>query len=364
MRITLRSAMFFCVLATSQNQKCSSFKASNSFDRSRLFSEVTPYQFSNKVRSDVFRIVDKRGLKWVRNIGRKGLPQSNTSIGLPLKERLLIFLRRFATEVTSFGATLSLLQFIPLMKRLFVRTSYWSFICNNLLRWSFASIVLRLVLLHSDITTSNPSLSRGETDQWFLSGSKYFATSEKTSTPVPVIIRQVPGNGSCMFLAIAAGILYNESSSDGVKQHPSMSEVDKLSRKLRSQAVDILSDAIQNNLQLIVQENESICAVQLVELVANKYGLATDDYLKQMRKPGVWGGGPELIALANKGCNIVLLEKEENTTHLKVSTRFGPTSQNKNPIYILSANSNFPGTINERLHNHFLAVFPTSQLNL
>ena len=365
MPVTLmRSAICFCALATSPNRKCYAFLKSNSLDRSRLFREVSPHQFSNEAHSEVFHISDKKGLEWIRYIGRRGLPQSNTLIGLPIKERLLIFLRRFTTEVISFGVTLSLLQFIPTINSLFVRTSSRSFICNNLLRWSIASIILRVVLLHSEIASSNPSISRGESDDWFLSGS-YFATSEETATPVPVIIRQVPGNGSCMFLAVAAGILHNESSSDDVKQHPSMSEVDKLSRELRSRAVDILSDAIQKDLQLIVEENESICASQLVELAAAKYGITTEDYLKQMRKPGVWGGGPELVALANQGsCQIVLLEKEKNTTHLKVSTRFGPAAQNsaKPPIYVLSANNNFPDTINETKHNHFLAVFPAFEL--
>lgn len=70
-------------------------------------------------------------------------------------------------------------------------------------------------------------MSRGEDADWFLSGS-FYAASDKLNEPISVRIRQVPGNGSCLFLSIAAGILYNESLEDGIKKHPNMAELQQL----------------------------------------------------------------------------------------------------------------------------------------
>jgi hypothetical protein len=209
-------------------------------------------------------------------------------------------------------------------------------------------------------------MSRGESDDWFLAGT-YFARTDENAPPIEVKIRQVPGNGSCLFLAIAAGKMYNESSSEAsTKQHPSMSDVQNLSLCVRNQAVTILADAIKHNKQLVMQKDESIYAAELVDLAAKQYGLTVDEYLNNMRDVGVWGGGPEIVALASGlECNIVLLET--NNANLKVSARFGPThavDESKPPIYILSANNKFPNTQGSggAKDNHFLAVFPTSYL--
>ncbi|KAL3805595.1 hypothetical protein HJC23_005839 [Cyclotella cryptica] len=223
-------------------------------------------------------------------------------------------------------------------------------------------------------------MARREDDEWFLYGS-YFLVSDKTAAPVSLRIRQVPGNGSCLFNAIAAGILYNSSSitANDVEQHPSMPEVRKLSSQLRTKAVDMLASGIKHTEQLIMQKDEMIDASNLVRLAADQYGITSNEYLENMRDERVWGGGPEIVALANElQRQIVLLETTDYSRaaqnsnqsshdgcsiYLKVSALFGPSSEGYEfgpPIYILSANQMFPKKRGvQARENHFLAVFPS-----
>lgn len=311
-----------------------------------------------------------------------GLPRSTfaSTSDLALNQRLYIFLKGFLLEVFCVVISLSLIQLLPKIKELFVQVSYRNFVSINITRWIISSLAVRLVLLQSNITSSRPSTLRGEDADWFLVGS-YFAMSDETDSPIPVHIRQVPGNGSCLFLAIAASILYNNSSTkDNTKHHPSMSDVHKLSLELRSRAVDFLSNGVRRKTQLIIQNDEDIDAATLVGAAAEQYGITVDEYLHNMRDVKVWGGGPEVVSLANElKCPIILLKTIDDNAvkspddsfnktaiNVRVSSRFGPklrTNKANTPIYILSANQNFPRKYRSNAKdNHFLAVFPTSHL--
>lgn len=305
-------------------------------------------------------------------IRRGGLPRSVfVTSDLSLKQRLLQFTKRVSIEVALIGILLSLLRTAPLLKRFFGHS-----ISLDLSRWAIVSLTVRLMLLYSEINSSTPSMIRGEDADWFLSG-KYYAKLSEQAEPVPMTIRQVPGNGSCLFLSIAAGILYNQSLKNGANQHPTMSQVQNLSRKLRNQAVDILAHSILHNKKLIMQKDESILASELVKLAANQYGITSNDvYLQNVRNARVWGGGPEIVALANGLVRRIVLMEVDNTCskqnskntaiYLKVVARFGPdsVSNETNPaVYILSANQNFPNVHDgNAADNHFLAVFPCSSL--
>lgn len=117
-----------------------------------------------------------------------------------------------------------------------------------------------------------------------------------------------------------------------------------------------------------MQHDERINASELVHLAASQYGLTADQYLNNMRDSKVWGGGPEIVALANGlKYKIILLETGGTVSdNLKVSASFGHAlndNETSPAIYILSANQSFPNAINGNADdNHFLAVFPSSQL--
>jgi len=68
------------------------------------------------------------------------------------------------------------------------------------------------------------------------------------------------------------------------------------SRKLRAQAVECLR---QERRRLVLQGKESLRARELVKMAASQYDMSPEDYCDSMEQDCVWGGGPELVALAN-----------------------------------------------------------------
>ena len=103
---------------------------------------------------------------------------------------------------------------------------------------------------------------------------------------------------------------------------------------------------------------------------ASQHGISPQKYLSDMRREA-WGGGPEIVALANSlKRQIVLLEvadahesngEEGDAIYLKITARFGPASQ-RTAIYILSTNQGFPYDYRGKRSNHFLAVFPSQPI--
>lgn len=286
----------------------------------------------------------------------------------------------------------------------FLERSRTHFILTNLTRWTAASLSIKLIMFQSRITPTVPSQARGESTDWFLHGSyrilsdgcgsgeptgKHVTTTECVPPSIPVKIRQVPGNGSCLFHSIAAGILFNESASNersmtlpaDLTAHPPMSKVVDYSSTLRAQAVEVLSHGFDGNestavenleTELSMQNGKTISTMTLVGTVATQYGMTPAEYLSTMRQENVWGGGPEIVALSNFiERPIVLLEptdtyitegvgeeqkSQPGTIYLKTAAQFGPSGGK--PIHILSTNQQFPVEYHGMIQNHFLAVFP------
>lgn len=345
-----------------QNQHCKSFCIPSRIKKKTIikFSSNNNNGISTHLSADKELTLDSKFRR------RRGLPRSKigSAANLHLQQRLVLFVKRFVSELSCAFILLSIIKSSPILKRLVLK----SCIRTNVLRWAVLSLAIRLLLVYSEITSSTPNMSRGENAEWFLPGT-YNATSDKCKS-VPVRIRQVPGNGSCLFLAIAAGVLYNESLNNDVGQHPTMAQVKTLSTKLRNQAVDAFVDGIKYGKSLVMQQDEIIKTAQLVQLAASQYNLTVEQYLNNMRDAQVWGGGPEIVVLANTlKCNIVLLEENRTASdiNLKVSARFGPqpkVPEHKSTVYILSAHQDFPKNVrgDNVKDNHFLAVFPTTQL--
>jgi len=212
--------------------------------------------------------------------------------------------------------------------------------------------------------------------------------------PRIVEIRQVPGDGNCLFHSIAACLSFAEN-----KTHVDMKEVNIptlrcISRRLRTVAVDCLS--LKPRRLLFLQGDEYLRAKELVDAAASQYDLSGGVYCDLMRKDSYWGGGPEIVAL----CNVLRrpiyvyelvattpstsknLPTTENVprggsgttttakTLKKINTNFclrrmacfgSPKFDNKSPIHILSADSRFPDVVPGKQltnGNHFLALFP------
>mmetsp|Transcript_13281 Transcript_13281/g.25924 ORF Transcript_13281/g.25924 Transcript_13281/m.25924 type:complete len:453 (+) Transcript_13281:121-1479(+) len=301
-----------------------------------------------------------------------------------------------------------------------------AFAATNLTRWIAASLTFRLVNMHSQISSWGPSSSfKEENNNWFLNGA--FILVDEKEDKYPVAIRQVPGDGSCLFHAVAAGLLCRQMMENNItavvpdsfdvsdlsrdptafpnmrQLHPTMSEILNSSSKLRQRAVDTLQHSLNEQSLLYLHTNQTISASELIKSATQQYdGLTATEYLKDMRQYGVWGGGPEIVALANAlGRQIILLEPwdddvgveekhlsacalnseriDHSTACLKVAAQVGKRrdvnegsgvrvdSTLSGDIFILLANQEFPhmfgkknAGIDYNSRNHFLAVFPVA----
>ena len=213
---------------------------------------------------------------------------------------------------------------------------------TDLVRYMALSLSLKLIRVQSLIAASSSA-------NCFLSGN--FTLVEDGGRQVPVRIWQVPRDGSCLFHSVAAARVLDDPHSCSIDD----------ARILRSCAVDILSDGDRN---LTLSRDERITSARLVEMASKQYGISPLGYLKEMNKDCVWGGGPEIVAVANHlGRQIVLLEESESNTadgaliELQVLARFGgPAPFGEPPIHILSTKQQFPKERFKR-KNHFVAVF-------
>jgi len=339
---------------------------------------------------------------------RSSLPRTTITNRNNIKQHVTSLISRLARESCCVAAFLLLLHRVVLKTTTPTPTSYYptlfKFLTINLTRWVAASLCMKLLTLHSQITAlidqSTPLVNGANIDEdWFLKGEYHVKIEGDTSyddylfssnttlynnTEVAAVspwveIRQVPSDGSCLFHAIGARLLHDkwlhqstEYNHHPQRLHPPMTSIIEYSSKLRQQAVNALQDNPQRQFTMIQgeEEEESITASSLVQLAADEYGLSSDEYLSSMRDESVWGGGPEIMALASElQRQVVVLEPDEkmdDVCFLKVRARFGESifDNGSNTVYILCANQQFPEKCDRGRDdcNHYLAVFPFHSL--
>jgi hypothetical protein len=108
------------------------------------------------------------------------------------------------------------------------------------------------------------------------------------------VMRSVPGEGDCMFLAVALATL----TSMGLGGN------DTLLRAISRETRDVVATVLEAPSGHLVIEGKRLVTTQaLLRSAAKGEGLSTEEYLKQLRKEGIegglYGGGPELTVLAN-----------------------------------------------------------------
>ena len=180
---------------------------------------------------------------------------------------------------------------------------------------------------------------------------------------VPVKIRQVPGDGNCLFHSISTCYAYAVNGTHlDLRSVESMQWLYQHSAKLRQQAVDCL---LQRRKILFLQGQEYIRAHDMVEGAASQYGISSVEYCHFMRQDSYWGGGPEIVALCNvlqRPIHVYELHVCNNQFVLRRMACFGSPKFDKQPaLHILSADSRFPDLIPGKQlasGNHFLAMFP------
>lgn len=210
----------------------------------------------------------------------------------------------------------------------------------------------------------------------------------------PATIRQVPGDGNCLFHSISTCYAHAINGTHLDMRAPDTMEwLYRHSTKLRQLAVDCLEERRK---LLFLQGHEYLNARDLVEAAAVQYGISGNEYCDLMRQESYWGGGPEIVALCNvlqRPIHVYELcvpddKKKENKRNRKKGNRnrnaatidvsrptptspfvlrrmacFGSPKFDRSPaLHILSADSRFPDiTPGEQLEsgNHFLAIFPS-----
>lgn len=182
------------------------------------------------------------------------------------------------------------------------------------------------------------------------------------------LVRQVPGDGNCLFHSISLCLRHsaNQTHWDIEKDLDSLYEHSRMLRKL---AVDCLEGPDE---MLYLQCREWVSKQELLESNAQQYGISVEEYCQTMREDGVWGGGPEIVALANvlrRPIHVYeLLDDDGNKFGLQRMACFGsPAFDNADALHVLSADARFPDVEpGNQLPsgNHFMSIFPLPRQQL
>lgn len=196
-------------------------------------------------------------------------------------------------------------------------------------------------------------------------GSSYFLpnTLRLRSTNREFIVRQVPGDGGCLFHSLAASIDHLFTNKHSIFDN----RLELLSSQLRNLAVDLL----ERDITFVAEDNSTIAAAEMLAFVSQHHHLSPEEYCRLMRKADTWGGGPEIVALCNHfncpihvyslGTKGILWGKQ---FVLDLTARFGRSDLQKKPIHLLSVDGRFPSIKpgeQEAVGNHFMALFPVDE---
>jgi OTU-like cysteine protease len=192
---------------------------------------------------------------------------------------------------------------------------------------------------------------------------RVFKKRKNMDVNTPAQIRQVPGDGNCLFHSISTCYAHAINGTHLDLTDPvNLQWLYQSSSKLREQAVDCLG---QKHNILFLQGHEYLKAQDLVQAAASQYGISGEEYCHLMRQDSYWGGGPEIVALCNvlqRPIHVYELASDKNRFVLRRMACFGsPKFDRKPALHILSADSRFPDLTPGRQlasGNHFLALFP------
>jgi hypothetical protein len=117
---------------------------------------------------------------------------------------------------------------------------------------------------------------------------KYFLHDERKFT-----MRNVPGEGDCMFLAVALATL----ASMGLGGN------DVLLKAISRETRQVVASVLQSQGNLVIQGKRIVKTDSLLQSAARRESLSSEEYLQLLVKEGVegglYGGGPELTVLSN-----------------------------------------------------------------
>mmetsp|Transcript_36514 Transcript_36514/g.53550 ORF Transcript_36514/g.53550 Transcript_36514/m.53550 type:complete len:398 (+) Transcript_36514:50-1243(+) len=179
-------------------------------------------------------------------------------------------------------------------------------------------------------------------------------------------VRQVPGDGNCLFHSVATCLSMAVNKTQVDMRNTTF--LRQQSTMLREQAVECLRRRPRRI--LFLQGKECLRADELVEAASSQYNISSEEYCDLMQQDSYWGGGPEIVALCNvlrRPIHVYELSVGASKTtkkefYLRRMACFGsPKFDRHEPLHILSADSRFPDVSPGKQltsGNHFLALFP------
>ena len=149
-------------------------------------------------------------------------------------------------------------------------------------------------------------------------------SSPQRRTERKFTMRNVPGDGDCMFLAVALAA----ATSMGLGGNDALLRA--ISRETREVVAQILETPSPGVLH--ITGKQAVKAVDLLSSASNAEGLSKEEYLTLLRKEGrdggLYGGGPELTVLANVLRRpISIYELEEQQLRTSQQRRSGVTNE-------------------------------------
>jgi len=185
-------------------------------------------------------------------------------------------------------------------------------------------------------------------------------------------VQQVQGTGDCLFHSIAISMAFDDNETH-LDMHDSW--LDQRVAQLRALAVDTLVNEANSTFHL--EGDQTISASELVAAAAEQYNMTSEEYCNSMRRKGVWGGGPEILALVNamkRPIHVFEPVAVHNGTEfrLQLCGAFGSPKFDKcgKRVCIVAADDRFPvcKPLEVKRHgeggNHFLALIPTGGCEL
>lgn len=252
----------------------------------------------------------------------------------------------------------------------------------NMIRWAVATAFLGIMRWYGRLVASSPSelfrrIGYDLVDERGFVKNKYpiidgdgSGTVRKSNGGGLAVVRMMPGDGSCLFYALAAGLLQSEpekQATHALDNRISWSSIRQKAADLRQMAVDTLADESAGNF-LTISGNDEVKSSTLLKSAAASFGMSTKDYCKSMRRASCWGGGVEMVALSNALNRQIFMYQplllHDGSFALHKIICFGPSkARAEKSLHVLIADNRFPATYQGNGQqkgggNHFLAVFP------
>ena len=184
--------------------------------------------------------------------------------------------------------------------------------------------------------------------------------SVQRSPRTSFLVKQVPGDGACLFNALAECLRLRHC---GV-HHDYDAVTAAISAWLRETSVEVLT----RDEELVADSGSTFTTGQLLRMVAEHYNTTEEDYCAKMRLQHTWGGGPEIVALSNylrtpiHVYDLVAAGLFFKSFRLRLSAKFGsPNFDEERPIFILCCDGRYPNIRpGEQIAvgDHFMALFP------